>query len=222
MREVLKAADMLQAEGLLKHCLEAFRGGLTVHTAIEHLVWAHTEGPEEARGAAMAYVVEHMRAIQVAAPLTRVAHLHVAVSSGVFLFLFRQVAWWVLVTSIITANKRMRVEQTLTGVDVRRKTRRGRQGSWKRCRRKCLCRSLHKCTKLEACLGLDKAGAACMHCGLLSICCSLYTSMGLDSILVTPSLVLGDFQGAADEVPPQHLEGADAVNTGCVYGFCGF
>ena len=38
-------------------------------------------------------------------------------------------AWWVLVTSIITANKRMRVEQTLTGVDVRRKTRRGRQGS---------------------------------------------------------------------------------------------
>ena len=40
--------------------------------------------------------------------------------------------------------------------------------------------------------------------------------MGLDSILVTPSLVLGDFQGAADEVPPQHLEGADAVNTGCV------
>ena len=131
--EVLKAADMLQAEGLLKHCLEAFRGGLTVHTAIEHLVWAHTEGPEEARGAAMAYVVQHMRAIQVAAPLTRVAHLHVAVSSGVFLFLFRHVTWWVLVTSIITANKRMRVEQTLTGVDVRRKTRRGRQGSWKRC-----------------------------------------------------------------------------------------
>jgi len=29
---------MLQAEGLLKHCLQAFRGGLTVHTAIEHLV----------------------------------------------------------------------------------------------------------------------------------------------------------------------------------------
>ena len=133
VREVLKAADMLQAEGLLQHCLEAFRGGLTVHTAIEHLVWAHTEGPEEARGAAMAYVVQHMRAIQVAAPLTRAAHLHVAVSSGVFLFLFRHVAWWVLVTSIITANKRMRVEQTLTGVDVRRKTRRGRQGSWKRC-----------------------------------------------------------------------------------------
>jgi hypothetical protein len=39
VREALKAADMLQAEGLLKHCLEAFRGGLTVHTAIEHLVW---------------------------------------------------------------------------------------------------------------------------------------------------------------------------------------
>ena len=63
--EVLKAADMLQAEGLLKHCLEAFRGGLTVHTAIEHLVWAHTEGPEEARGAAMAYVVQHIKGIKV-------------------------------------------------------------------------------------------------------------------------------------------------------------
>ena len=65
VREVLKAADMLQAEGLLKHCLEAFRGGLTVHTAIEHLVWAHTHGPEEARGLAMAYVVQHIKTIQV-------------------------------------------------------------------------------------------------------------------------------------------------------------
>jgi hypothetical protein len=65
VREVLKAADMLQAEGLLKHCLEAFRGGLTVHTAIEHLVWAHKHGPEEARGFAMAYVVQHIKTIQV-------------------------------------------------------------------------------------------------------------------------------------------------------------
>ena len=31
--EVLKAADLFQAEGLLKHCLEGFRGALTVHTA---------------------------------------------------------------------------------------------------------------------------------------------------------------------------------------------
>jgi hypothetical protein len=68
VREVLKAADMLQAEGLLKHCLEAFRGGLTVHSAIEHLVWAHTKGPEEARGVAMAYVVRHYKAIQVPWP----------------------------------------------------------------------------------------------------------------------------------------------------------
>ena len=65
VREVLKAADMLQAEGLLKHCLEAFREGMTVHSAIEHLVWAHTKGPEEARGVAMAYVVRHYKAIQV-------------------------------------------------------------------------------------------------------------------------------------------------------------
>jgi hypothetical protein len=74
VREVLKAADMLQAEGLLKHCLEAFRGGLTVHTAIEHLVWAHKHGPEEARRLAMAYVVQHIRAIQVMDPLTRNGH----------------------------------------------------------------------------------------------------------------------------------------------------
>jgi hypothetical protein len=65
---VLKAADMLQAEGLLKHCLEAFGGGLTVHTAIEHLVWAHKHGPEEARGLAMACVVQHIKTIQVTEP----------------------------------------------------------------------------------------------------------------------------------------------------------
>ena len=69
VREVLKAADMLQAEGLLTHCLEAFRGGLTVHTAIEHLVWAHTHGPEEARVISMAYVAQHYRAIQVTSSL---------------------------------------------------------------------------------------------------------------------------------------------------------
>ena len=68
LREVLKAADMLQAEGLLKHCLEAFGGGLTVHTAIEHLVWAHKHGPEEARGLAMAYAAKVFRAIQVTEP----------------------------------------------------------------------------------------------------------------------------------------------------------
>jgi hypothetical protein len=68
LREVLKAADTLQAEGLLKHCLEAFRGGLTVHTAMEHLVWAHKHGPEEARKIAMTYVVQHYKAIQVTVP----------------------------------------------------------------------------------------------------------------------------------------------------------
>jgi hypothetical protein len=60
-----KGLVRLQAEGLLKHCLEAFRGGLTVHTAIEHLVWAYKHGPEEARGLAMAYVVQHIKTIQV-------------------------------------------------------------------------------------------------------------------------------------------------------------
>jgi hypothetical protein len=65
---ILKAADMLQAEGLFRHCLEAFGGGLTVHTAIEHLVWAHKHGPEGARGLAMTYVVQHYKTIQVTEP----------------------------------------------------------------------------------------------------------------------------------------------------------
>ena len=38
--EVLKAADLFQAEGLLKHCLEGFRSGLSVHTVVEQLVGA--------------------------------------------------------------------------------------------------------------------------------------------------------------------------------------
>ena len=64
VREVLKAADMFQAEGLLKHCLEAFGKGLTVGTAVEGLVWAHGSGPEAARRVAEAYVVAQARAIQ--------------------------------------------------------------------------------------------------------------------------------------------------------------
>jgi hypothetical protein len=42
---------------------------MTVHTAIEHLVWAHKAGQEEARRVAMAYVVQHYKAIQVIPPL---------------------------------------------------------------------------------------------------------------------------------------------------------
>ena len=61
-REVLKEEGMLQAEGLLKHCLEAFRDCLTVHTAIEQLMWAHQDGPEEA------YAAKHFRVIQVIPP----------------------------------------------------------------------------------------------------------------------------------------------------------
>jgi DNA-binding beta-propeller fold protein YncE len=64
-REVLKAADLFQAEGLLKHCLEAFRSSLTARTAIEQLVWAHHQGPEEAHRAAISYVELHRKTIQV-------------------------------------------------------------------------------------------------------------------------------------------------------------
>ena len=63
--EVLKAADLFQAEGLLKHCLEGFRGALTVHTVAEQLVWAHTRGPAEARAVATEYFIAHGRAVRV-------------------------------------------------------------------------------------------------------------------------------------------------------------
>ena len=63
--EVLKAADLFQAEGLLKHCLEGFRGALTVHTVAEQLVWAHTRGPAAARAMATEYFVAHGRAVKV-------------------------------------------------------------------------------------------------------------------------------------------------------------
>jgi sugar lactone lactonase YvrE len=65
--EVLKAADLFQAQGLLKHCLAVFRGGLTVHTVVKQLVWAHKRGPgpAEARAIATEYFVAHGRAVQV-------------------------------------------------------------------------------------------------------------------------------------------------------------
>ena len=63
--EVLKAADLFQAEGLLKHCLDGFRGKLTVQTVAEQLMWAHTHGPAEARAVATEYFVAHGRAVRV-------------------------------------------------------------------------------------------------------------------------------------------------------------
>ena len=65
--KVLKAADLFQAEGLLKHCLEGFRRALTVHTVVEQLVWAHKRGPAEARTVATEYFVAHVRAVRVRA-----------------------------------------------------------------------------------------------------------------------------------------------------------
>ena len=65
--KVLKAADLFQAEGLLKHCLEGFRRALTVHTVVEQLVWAHKCGPAEARAVATEYFVANARAVRVRA-----------------------------------------------------------------------------------------------------------------------------------------------------------
>ena len=64
-REVLKAADLFQAEGLLKHSLEAFKTGLRVGSAVEGLVWAHLKGPEAARQIATEYFVRHGRRVRV-------------------------------------------------------------------------------------------------------------------------------------------------------------
>jgi hypothetical protein len=43
-REVLKAADLVRVEGMLQHCVEAFRRGLKVDKAIEQLVWRTARG----------------------------------------------------------------------------------------------------------------------------------------------------------------------------------
>jgi hypothetical protein len=64
-REVLKAADLFRLEALLQHCVEAFRRGLKVDTAIEELVWAHLFGPAEARTVATEYFVRNFRRIRV-------------------------------------------------------------------------------------------------------------------------------------------------------------
>jgi len=77
--EVLKAADLFQAEGLLKHCLEGFREGLTVHTVVEQLVWTHTRGPAEARDIATEFFVANVRSIQVRVYFREGWDLHVCV-----------------------------------------------------------------------------------------------------------------------------------------------
>jgi DNA-binding beta-propeller fold protein YncE len=64
-REVLKAADLFRLEALLQHCVEAFGRGLTVDTAVEQLVWAHSDGPVEARKVATEYFVRNCRRIRV-------------------------------------------------------------------------------------------------------------------------------------------------------------
>jgi hypothetical protein len=64
-REVLQAADLFRLEALLEHCVEAFRRGLKVDTAVEALVWAHSDGPAEARTVTTEYFVRNFRRIRV-------------------------------------------------------------------------------------------------------------------------------------------------------------
>jgi hypothetical protein len=62
---VLKAADLFQAERLLKHYLEGFRSGLSVHKVVEQLVWVHKDGPAEARTVATEFLLTHSSVIRV-------------------------------------------------------------------------------------------------------------------------------------------------------------
>jgi hypothetical protein len=64
-REVLQTADLFRLESLLEHCVEAFRRGLKVETAVEELVWMHLFGPVEARTVTTEYFVRNDRHIQV-------------------------------------------------------------------------------------------------------------------------------------------------------------
>ena len=68
-REVLKAADLFRAEGLLKHGLEVCLEGLTVVCdmviAVEAPVRAHGSGPEGTRRIAKDYFVANGRLIRV-------------------------------------------------------------------------------------------------------------------------------------------------------------
>ena len=66
VQELLRVADRFQAEGLYGHCLKEFGRTLTVQTAIQQLVWAHSRGPAGARQVALEYLTANCHAIQVA------------------------------------------------------------------------------------------------------------------------------------------------------------
>jgi hypothetical protein len=66
VQELLRVADRFQAEGLYGHCLKEFGRALTVQTAIQQLVWAHSRGPAGARQVALEYLTANCHAIQVA------------------------------------------------------------------------------------------------------------------------------------------------------------
>ena len=62
---IYSLSNLFRLEALLEHCVEAFRRGLKVDTAVEELVWAHLVGPAEARTVATEYFVRNCRRIQV-------------------------------------------------------------------------------------------------------------------------------------------------------------
>ena len=64
-REVLQTADLFRLETLLQHCVEAFSRGLKVDTTVKELVWAHSDGPAEARKVVTEYFVRSDRHTQV-------------------------------------------------------------------------------------------------------------------------------------------------------------
>ena len=63
--DIIKAADMMQLEGLLDHCMEVFHGELTVANVVQRLTWAYIDGPLVARDIAKKFFSEHARTVKV-------------------------------------------------------------------------------------------------------------------------------------------------------------
>ena len=65
VKEMLQGADLFHADALAKHCLELFKQCLTVHMAIEQLVWTHSDCPAEVRCVSNGYFVSNYSVIEV-------------------------------------------------------------------------------------------------------------------------------------------------------------
>jgi len=116
-QDLLKVADLFQVEGLLKHYLEIFQQSLTLHTAVEHLVWAYLHGPHEACTLAAAYVLQHFKAIQVCEAVSAMLHLSVSVFFGVYVYVYVSV-FVVSVTVCVSASLHLCLVQRIVCINT--------------------------------------------------------------------------------------------------------